>query len=221
MVRANPDYLLNGSNFQHRLILGYEFVKDHRNYKAYPLEGWYFSASFRNHVLFGENKVSDYAVIQSRFSRYVKLAPKHYTAHLVKVQVSAPKIQPYYNQKGMGYEEDYIRGYEKYLIDGQHFLLSRNSYKFKLLDIKLSKIKFLQRTPMGTLPLLLFLNFHFDAGYVADSYYRANNALRNQLLVGFGAGLDVVTFGEGLLRIEYSFNKQLENGLYLHMKLPI
>jgi outer membrane protein assembly factor BamA len=221
MAMANPDFLLDGSTTQHRLSLGYEFVKDYRDLKAYPLDGWYFSASFRSHILFGENKTSNYSVVQSRFSRYVKLHPKHYTAHLVKVQISAPDIQPYYNQKAMGYEEDYIRGYENYLIDGQHFLLSRNAYKFKLLDIKLSNIKFLQRTPLGTIPLMVMLNFHFDAGYVWDKFYTETNSLRNQLLVGFGAGIDIVTFGEGVLRFEYSFNKQLENGLYLHVKLPI
>lgn len=197
MAMANPDFLLDGSTTQHRLTLGYKFVKDHRNFKAYPLEGWYFSTEFNNHLLFGENKTSNYAVLQSRFSRYVKLHPKHYTAHMVKVQLTAPRKQPYYNQQAMGYEEDFIRGYEEYLIDGQHFLLSRNAYKFKLLDIQLSKIKFLQRTPLGTIPLMLMLNFHFDAGYVWDRYYTEGNPLRNQLLVGFGAGLDIVTFGEG------------------------
>jgi len=216
----HPDFLLDGGNTQHRVILEYEFVKDYRNYKAYPLSGWYFSASFRDYNLFGTN-YANYAVAKARFSRYVQLAPKHFTAHLVKVQVSVPVKQPYYNQRAMGYEEDYVRGYEYYLIDGQHFLLSRNSYRFKMLDIKLNSIKFLRRTPIGAVPLLLFLNAHFDIGYVFDNYYAANNFLRNELLVGFGVGLDIVTFGEGLLRLEYTFNKDLEKGLYFHVKLPI
>jgi hypothetical protein len=45
-----------------------------------------------------------------------------------------------------------------------------------------------------------------------------NTRLTNKFLTGFGAGLDVVSSYDVVLRFEYSFNGEGESGFFFHVK---
>ena len=53
-----------------------------------------------------------------------------------------------------------------------------------------------------------------------DPNYLALNDLANTSLYGAGLGLNVVTYYDKMLRIEYSINKEFEGGFYLHFEAP-
>lgn len=228
--RANPAYFLGDALNQHALHIKYKFEADYRNIRTYPTSGWYLSMNFTNYGLgFMKTKMT---TLGFQFSKYFlwKKHPKFSAAGMVRWQTSWPMRQPYNLQpiKSFGYEENAIRGYEINVMDGQHFLLFKNEYRFRVFDFQLKKIKKLQiknaailNTSLAYLPFNLYLTAYFDAGYVWDNYFTANNQYKNKWQFGYGVGLNLVTFNSKLLRIEYSVNRYLQKGVYLHFEQPL
>ena len=71
------------------------------------------------------------------------------------------------------------------------------------------------------MPLSLYLGGHFDCGVVTDKANSSTNSLRNKLIYGYGIGLNMVTFYDKVLRLEYSFNQDFNKGFYIHFEVPI
>jgi hypothetical protein len=53
-------------------------------------------------------------------------------------------------------------------------------------------------------------------GYISDTRDNVLNPLANDLLVGYGLGIDLVTYYDWVIRFEYSFNKKGESGFFIH-----
>jgi hypothetical protein len=66
----------------------------------------------------------------------------------------------------------------------------------------------------------LYLDVYVDAGYVWDDLYDDRNFLAGSWQSGYGAGLDLVTSYDQVLRLEYSWNVLGEGGLFLHFTQP-
>ena len=77
----------------------------------------------------------------------------------------------------------------------------------------------------ATIPFSFYLNLHGDAAYVEDTQFsnvsKSKNRLPNSWLYGYGLGLDFVTYYDIIIRLDYSFNKFGESGLFLHFAAPI
>ena len=228
-LKANPAYLL-GATTQHAFKIGYTYVADYRNIKAYPTGGWYLSVNFINYGL-GFMKTR-FTTTSFQFSKYLqwKKHPRFSLAAMIKWQFSWPLKQPYnlQNIKSLGYDENAIRGYELNVINGQHFLLLKNEYRFRVFSFQMNNIKKFKGKNVGVLnsslaylPLNLYITAYFDAGYVWDNYFTDNNQFKNKLQFGYGVGLNFVTFNSKLLRIEYSVNRYLQKGVYLHFEQPL
>ena len=70
------------------------------------------------------------------------------------------------------------------------------------------------------IPFRIYARLFGDAGY---AYNKSNtimfsNSLTNRVLGTYGLGVDVVTFYDFVLRLDYSFNQLGQNGLFLHIK---
>lgn len=227
---ANPSYFLNERRTQHYLKVGYNFVADYRNVRAYPTEGWYMSVNFTNFGFgFMRSRMTTAGFQLSKYFQWKK-QPRFSVAALIKWQFSWPLKQPYSLQyiKSLGYDENTIRGYELNVIDGQHFVLFKNEYRCRLFSLQLSKMQRFKgknaavlNSSLAYLPFNLYLTAYFDAGYVWDKYFTDNNFYKNKWQFGYGVGLNFVTFNSKVFRIEYSVNRYLKNGLYLHFELPI
>lgn len=226
VTSANPRYFTNARNQQHYFRIGYQFESDHRNIKAYPTEGWLMRIGFSNYGL-GIMKDVKMTNAYFRFSKYNtwKKHPKWSLANYGKFELSFRDKQPYNLQpvKSLGYKENLVRGYELYVADGQYSLLFKTEQRFRLLDFRIRNVKKWQgkgimQKSMAYMPLNIMLKTYFDAGYVWDNYFNENNTLRNQWMFGFGAGIDIVTFGNQLFRVEYSVNRDLEKRVYLHFE---
>ncbi|HRB68069.1 MAG TPA: POTRA domain-containing protein, partial [Chitinophagales bacterium] len=231
VIRANPNYFLNAADKQHYFKVGYTFVSDHRNIRSYPTGGWYLSAHLTNFGLgFMKTRMT---TVGFQFCKYFqwKKQPRFSAASMIQWQFSWPLKQPYNLQyiKSLGYEENLVRGYELNVLDGQHFLLFKNEARFRVFSFQLNKIKKFKgksgailNSSLAYLPLNLYLTAYFDAGYVWDKYFVGNNnQYKNKWQFGYGIGLNFVTFNSKLFRIEYSANRYLKNGVYLHFTQPI
>ncbi|MBZ5857872.1 POTRA domain-containing protein [Flavihumibacter profundi] len=126
-----------------------------------------------------------------------------------------PFDQPFSQQRIFGYGDFYLRGLEKYVVDGVAGVMVRNTLRRDLFN-------YILRLPVKSgshdrIPFHFYAKAFSDFGY---SYNKNNteNYLPNRFLYTAGAGLDIVTFYDVVLRFEYSFNQLGQKGLYFHFK---
>ncbi len=221
VARLNRDYFGNGQTRQRYLQLGYSFTYDRRDNVVYPLRGVFFGASINQTGLWPDNgpRITDLGL---SLTRYWPLSKRGATQRLffaggLRAAMSMADRIPYYNLRGLGYGNDLVRGYELYVVNGQQFLLSKNSLKFQLFNVR----KFLRWVPVkqfNTVPLAAYLSLYADAGYVrstvAEQY---QSRLANRLLFGGGAGIDLVTFYNLVFRLNVSVNREGQRGFFFNL----
>jgi len=209
IANMNPEYLGGGKKEEDILTLNYLYKYNGVDNWEYPLTGMRIIGSLQQQFTL-KNKYNQ-SKIYLQADRYWHAGKKWYMSLVFRGKLSFPQTQPYIFQKNMGYDYDYVRGYEYYVIDGSSFALLRATLKRELLNVKIHlPIRYFQ-----VIPLRIYPKIYADAGrvYNANPY---NDYLYNKMLYSAGVGLDVVTFYDIKVRIEYTFNALGENGLYLH-----
>lgn len=221
IAKLNPDYFLN-SNTSFQYFSGYyRFEYDERNSKYYPITGYYFSFEALKNVfgVIGDSKLnSDYVIISNK--NFFKLSSRWYAATGIKAKISVPGKPPYALQKALGYY-DFVRGYDYYVVDGQHFGLLKSEIRFVLVPTQIAQIPFVKSEKFNKIHYTIYLNAYADAGYVWDKYYYSNNSLSNTFLLSGGISLNYVTYYDKMIGIDYSINKMKESGIFLHYIAPI
>lgn len=199
------------------------FLKhDYRDYKHYPLEGHYFDieVSKRGLPILSNNNVSTLQVY-SNLRKYWKIHESLYYACGMTTQLRFDKNKSFLFNKALGYGRDYLRGYENYVIDGQNFALIKSNIKYNIVKPNIKNIKFIPWTKFNTIPYAFYLNVHTDFAYVWDKYYYANNPLSNTALLGYGIGIDFVTYYNSTYRFDVSRNIRNEWTISLQFTAPI
>jgi outer membrane protein assembly factor BamA len=214
---VNDLFLLNRQNIQREVQLGYEFVRDKRDYKGYPLTGHYFRANANISRFYGRNTSMNTALLKVTFSKYFQLSPRFYFSTQINGRYYQINTTPYTRIQALGYNKDYVRGYELNVIDGQNFALFKSEFKFKFFD----RVYPLARKLYGyeNMPISIYLTTYFDGAYVDNNRGRyelnLNNLLPNNNVYGFGTGLNFVMFYDYVVRTEYSFRKDGNSRLFL------
>ena len=220
ITHLSDDYFQKNSTQTQFFTLGYNFRRDKRDFKAYPLKGYYFDIEA---VKIGVDILPnspDVLYFRGALKKFWKLNDRFFYAASAKGKVSANTSQPYYFQRGLGYG-DLVRGYEYYIIDGQNWYLAQSNLKYQLVSPRVQKIDFIPSEKFNTFHYAVYLNLFADAGYVQDKLYAQLNPLANALMLGYGIGLDYVTYYDQVLRLEYSFNKLGERGFFINFTAPI
>jgi len=222
-----PGFSLTFNNNQDFSVLWYQYKNDHRDVQYYPLRGWYFDVEF-NHCMpywFTHN-----TYIKSLFREYFQLHSRWYYAFSLLGKLSLESQQPYYLQKGLGYSREFVRGYEYYVVDGQHYILFKNNIKFAIFPERVKRINFIRATSFNTIPVALYANIFVDMGYVyaypqkstsLPDGYIPFNSLQNAFMMGYGLGLDFTTYYDVVIRLEGSMNLLGKPGIYVHFIAPI
>jgi outer membrane protein assembly factor BamA len=216
VAKLQPEYFGAGENLVKYFSLEYEVERDVTDYRDYPLKGYRFELRLRKDGFRIFDSPIDIWSLEVEYAKYWQLHKRWYFAHAQKIKVSSTNGQAYSLQKGLGYERDFVRGYEHYVIDGQHYGLLKTSLRWAILPFRKVKLKFLKSNKFNTLPLAFYANFNFDMGYVIDNQFNNGNPLAGSMLLGGGFGIDIVTFYDISWRAEYSMNKNLEHGFFLH-----
>ena len=217
----NPDYLGNGKTSQSLITIAWMFRRDMRDFKVYALKGYLLDFEVvKNGVGLLENE-PDLLYLQSNLKVFRQLAKRWYIATSLKGKLSGQSFAPYFNQRAFGFGNDFVRGYEYYVVPGQNFILSRNSFKFALLPTRVISLPFSKLEKFRTIPYAFYLNANFDMGYVYDRQFELDNPIGNTWQIGYGFGIDYVSYYNLVMRLEYSFNKFGENGFFLHFTAPI
>jgi outer membrane protein assembly factor BamA len=219
LLLLNPFY-----SFGNRKQLGffsfvYQFKADHRDIHYYPLSGWYFDL-IANYSGFGllPGEAGSIWYLNPTFRYYQPLSPRFNLSAGLSAKVSSKANQPYFYQKGLGYSRDFVRGYEYYVIDGKQYVIIKTNLKFAVLQPHTMQFGFIPSEKFSKLHYAVYLNIFADAGYVTGLKQNEiyHNLLPDSLLSGIGAGIDIVTYYDKVMRLEYTVNRWGESGIFIH-----
>jgi outer membrane protein assembly factor BamA len=220
LLKLTKDYL--PYNLTSTAFFGgkYYFKRDMRDRSFYPLEGYFFDGSINDYgfgVAIPKERAFNILYLQSSIHKYWGIANNLFYAVEVDGKVSLAGDQPYYLQRGLGYGNGFVRGYEYYVIDGNNYTLAKNEIKFRFLNVPVQQLPLFGFKQFDKAYYALYLTAFSDWGYVGDADpYVQNNFLANTPLWGYGAGIDLVAYYDVVLRFEYSFNKLNQHGFFLH-----
>jgi len=224
LIKINPDFSVDDKTQLQYFSLLYQYKSDHRDYKPYPLDGYYFDVELVKRGLgIHDNGDLDVFYVLTTFRKYFDLGRRFYFASGLNSKFSNNADQPFYMSRAIGFGRDIVRGYEYYVVNGHNFGIFKNNLKFALLPTRTYDIDFIKSEKFGKVHYAFYLNAFFDFGYADNvtSDPNLNNTLENSLLFGYGLGLDFVTYYDLVFRFEYSFNHMGEHGFFLHFTAPI
>jgi outer membrane protein assembly factor BamA len=218
VTQLNPNYFLRGQKQQRIFSLGYQFRRDLRDIFAYPLRGsvLQINADKTGLGLFKDTQSLNTASIGITYAKYQALSKRFFFENYNRGFWLIQNAQPYANAQALGYGDNYLRGYENYVIDGQSYVLTKNTLKFRLFDV-IKKAKFVPIKQFRTIPIAVYLTTYWDMGYVRDQYFTENsNRFANRLIFGYGAGLDLFTYYNMVINFNYSFNQAGVGGFFIN-----
>lgn len=222
VARANRNYFLDGRTSQLYPSLHYSYTNDHRDIQYYPLKGYFIDVDLEANGL-GISQDINYSFIKLEVAKFTHLKNIHrklYAAAGLRGKASTPDKQPFFNQRGLGYDKENVSGYELYVIDGQHFVLTKLHLKWQLFRFN-TRMSGIPIENFKNIPLALYFKIHADAGYVSNMYPIGNERFANRWLNGMGVGLDFATYYDFVVRFEYSINGAGETGFFINFKAGI
>jgi outer membrane protein assembly factor BamA len=219
VYQRNENYFGKGKTKQKYGVIFYQFVSDHRDVGAYPLKGSYTALLIQKLGL-GLGDDVDKLETNLTYSHFFDLKKGFYFANYSNLYWSTPQNQPYINYGAVGYQKQFIKGYEVYVIEGPYYFLNKSTFKKRIFRRNYNwKIM-----PRGFehIPLSIYLKTYGDFGYV-NNYPRydkldVNNTLSNKWISGVGGGLDIFASYDVVIRLEYTWNGEGYRGFFFHLK---
>lgn len=220
VIDSNANYIHDEFLKQEYPTVSYQFNSDHRDVFAYPLKGSQFLFAVSHSGLGISEDLNNFET-SILYSRYFDLKKGYYLSNNFNVYYSSPEDLAYVNFGVLGQKKQFVRGYELYVVEGPWYFLNKATFKKRIFsrtyDWGLMPLKQFRHVPLS-----IYLKTYADLGYVRNyPYYEArslNTTLSDKLLLGTGFGVDVVGFYDIVIRFEYSFNAQGEQGFFFHVK---
>lgn len=216
----NPEFLSPNNTSSSFFSLTYYLKRDKRNNKFYPTQGYFYDFQLTQSG-FGifDQKINN-SFVQTSYRKFVPLVSKLYWGGLFRGKYSFANA-PFGLMGGLGYQNHVVRGYEYYVVNGNHFGLFKTQLRYALLEEKIMNIKPLPFDKFNKVPISIYLGTYFDAGFVSENPTGQNNFLNETWLFGGGASLDFVSYYDIVFRFEYSINRLNEHGLFIHFIAPL
>lgn len=219
VLMLNPiynNYNNNDKTTQKFFSISYSFNSEHRDVVLYPLKGYQFAGHIAKTGLLPSDDVNQLE-INMTYARHWPLGKGFFLSNFSSVLWSSPKNQPYNVFDALGYRNQLVRGFENYVIEGPQFALNKTTFKKKIF----ARAWTLDAMPLeqfSYFPLAIYIKTYADFGYVQNYPYYDEKALNqlfsNRLLTGAGAGFDIVTVYDLVLRLEYTFTQQKPGGAF-------
>ncbi len=214
VLGLNPTYFTHDNNRQQYLMLSYSASGDHRDFIGYPLKGYRWRALVSK-VGLGVFDHVDIFRVSGSYSHFFDLGKGFYFATSANGYVSTPRFQPYANFRGLGYRGLWLRGYELDVIEGQSFIMNQNTIRKRIFNREFDFSRVIPIDQFNVIPLSIYLKGYIDQGYVSNTIpYEQSDRLSNRYLMGYGLGIDFVTFYDSVFRVEYSWKRDGTNGPY-------
>ena len=216
VLRRNPGYFPLGENRVSYPRFYYHMNFQRVDYLPYPRKGPLAQLQLiRN----GIGSSIDLWEIHGKWMMHWPLNSKWGLAWGVYAGAKFPTRQPFVNRRFLGYGNQFLSGYEYYVIDGMSGGLTRGYLNRELVKHTI-RIPYKKGKEPVRIPIRIVGKSFVQAGYVHDPVSPTDSRLSNRFLYSGGLGVDLLFFYDVLLRLEYSINRFGENGLFLHRKYP-
>ena len=209
ILKLNPRYFGSDNTRIRFLDIGYNLSYINLDYVTYPLKGFAGEANLSKRL----GRYSHFWQLTAKGNYNIRLLPSTFANFQAVGTVRVPFDQPYISNSLMGTSDFYMRGLEYYVVEGVAGGIARATLKNEILSLNVYNL--LRSKTHDKIPFRVFLKTFADAGY---SYSKNANysRLNNKLLRTWGIGLDIVTFYDIVIRLEYSFNQLGDRGLFFH-----
>jgi len=207
----NPHYFNNGRQSVVYPELVYAFNYTDVDYVSYPLNGIIFETSLTRR---GINPDMNLWQLSTRLIRSWPLARKWWFGIQNINVLKLPLSQPFYNQGLIGYGDLYLRGLDRYVIDGTAGTVIKNTLYRQLVNFDIPLVR---GSAHDHIPFRVYATAFSDYGYAYNQDFKGNS-LVNRMLYTAGFGIDIVTFYDLSFKFDYSFNQLGQNGLFLHIR---
>lgn len=220
IVFFNDEYVTNQDNEEYYPALTLSYVNDQRDLRTFPMKGYKYSLLAKQSGL-PQLGTSQFTKIVLAFSHHIPLGKRFNFAYGTQGNILLGKKVPYYDKFFIGLD-NFIRGYEPYVIDGSLMNITKTELKFAIIPRHIIHVKQIPFRKFQDFPLGIYLTTFFDAGYVHDWTFNNNdNYLKDKILAGWGLGLNFITMYDKLLRLEMSFNRMGGYSFNLNTIIPI
>ena len=233
LFELNSKYL-NGQNKSIAYFdISYNFHYTKKDSRSYPLKGQevMFSATKSGLGIIKNSGVNQLS-IKTEYSQYSQIYKRLYLASKITCKKNFGNNDNFLFRTGLGYG-DKLRGYEHYLINSTGFVLLNTDLKFEIIKpkvflLEMNGIKKYENIyhsvrKFSKIPYSVYVNFFADAAYASDddknSEYK-NNVLVNSFIMSYGAGINIVTYYDLVIRLEFAVNKFKETGVILNFTAP-
>ncbi|AXY76511.1 hypothetical protein D3H65_22025 [Paraflavitalea soli] len=212
LMGLNPKYFKANSSSVVYPELSYTIKYVNVDYVHFPLTGWVVEAGISKR---GINKEMDMWQLNGKFTKGWQIAKKTFYSLAGNGVLRVPFDQPYINHRMFGYGDMFLRGLEKYVIDGVAAGMLRNTLRRELFRFTVKT--HLKSRSHDRIPFRIYARTFGDMGYAYNKNF-TSNSLTNRMLYTGGMGVDIVTFYDLIIRLDYSFNQLGQSGLFLHLK---
>jgi outer membrane protein assembly factor BamA len=216
IVQLNPEYFMDGRTQFRYAELVYTFNRDIRDMAAYPLKGMLLRLTVNQKGLGAFDDLNQFS-LAGLYAKFVELGKHFYYSGSLRGYASFPRRQPFVEMRTFGYQSQFPRGYDLFVIDGQHWGVWKNTGRFRLLSHNLQN-DWIKLEQFRVMPVAIYLKAYADAGYVVNPLAGPDNQrLTNRTLLGTGVGLDLVLYNTSVFRFEYSVNREGDRGFYFNL----
>jgi hypothetical protein len=217
ILHLNPRYWGTLDTIRSGFGLKYSFISDQRDNIQYPLEGYYIESSFRGYI--NSTHSLKYGQVRTNLQYFHTLAHRWFFSANFSAGISKKNREAYVFDRAIGYDNVFLRGYEYYVNDGQHYFTLNPTLKYNILPTKVTVINFLSFLPkFNKIHFTIYGKLFFDTGYSYHAYPQYSNYLSNKFLCSGGFGFDIVSYYDINLSIDYSFNQLKEHGFFFSIK---
>ena len=213
VLAVNPNYFSKTGKSQIAYPeLSYTVSHVDIDYAPYPLRGqmWELNLARR-----GLGKDVGMWTFSAKGTRAWEMKWKSSFSSQVFGTLRLPFNQPFMHHRMFGYGDFYLRGLEKYVIDGVAAAMSRNTFRRELFNFHIPLP--IRSTSHDRIPFRIYAKTYADFAYSHNKQFN-HNFLNNKLLSTAGAGIDIVTLYDVVMRFEYSFNQMGQKGFFFHFK---
>lgn len=215
--RLNPNYYGDGRTTQQYVSLGYSYVWDKRNNRNYTTKGEYYSGSIDKFGLGIYEDPVDFWLFQFTLAKYIPLSERLFYQGYLNGVFSTTDNRSYNNYFAIGFQQQILRGYDLYIVEGGNFGIFRNDLKYKIFSFSKNIKEVMPVKQFQTFPVSLFSKIFFDQGY-AKGYpnYSGSDLLSDEYLYSYGVGLDFMLIYDAILRLELSRNSLNETNFFIN-----
>ncbi len=215
----SEEYLgITSGRRQELFTFGWSGEYDIRDSWVYPLKGYMINLRLSRMAGRSSSFSKNYLSLLASYNK--PLVPRLYAGTAFKMRLTRNEKMPVYFRSALGYN-NYLRGFEYYIIDGNSYLISLNQIKYAIIPNINHTIRWIPFHQFNKIHFSLYGGGFFDFGFVdGRAYRRSDNNLNNKLLYSTGLGLDFVSYYDKVLRLEFTLNSLKETGIFLHLEMP-